>query len=229
MQYFPFGETETAWLSAKDKTLGAAIAQIGPIQRGIHPDLFQALVNSIVGQQISTKAQITIWSRILERFEVTPSVFASIHLQELQSCGISMRKAEYIQDAARRIESGQLDLEALRELDDDSVCRELSSLRGVGVWTAEMLMIFSMCRPNILSFGDLAILRGLRMLYRHREITRERFERYRRRYAPYASTASLYLWEIASGRWGYTDPAPKQPQKKLANSRKKAALSEDHP
>lgn len=76
---------------------------------------------------------------------------------------------------------------------------ELSSLKGVGLWTAEMIMLFSMQRKNILSYGDLAIVRGMRMLYRHREITPEIFNKYKRRYSPYGSIAGLYLWEVAGG------------------------------
>ena len=89
--------------------------------------------------------------------------------------------------------------------------QELSALDGIGIWTAEMLMLFSMQRPDILSFGDLAILRGMRMLYHHRKITRELFEKYRRRYSPYGSVASLYLWAIAGGAIeGMEDYAPKK-------------------
>ena len=92
----------------------------------------------------------------------------------------------------------------------DLVCRILSSLDGVGVWTAEMLMTFSMQRPDIVSFGDLAIQRGMRMLYRHRAITRPLFDKYRRRYSPCGTVASLYLWAIAGGALpGVTDPAAK--------------------
>ena len=82
---------------------------------------------------------------------------------------------------------------------DNEVCAELSKLNGVGLWTAEMIMIFSMQRPNILSYGDLAILRGMRMLYHHREITKPKFKKYWKRYSPYASCASLYLWAVAGG------------------------------
>jgi 3-methyladenine DNA glycosylase/8-oxoguanine DNA glycosylase len=108
---------------------------------------------------------------------------------------------------AEKVVSGEFDLEGLNELSSEEICRALSSLEGIGVWTAEMLMIFSMQRPDVFSFGDLAIHRGLRMVYRHRKITRELFEKYRRRYAPYCSVASLYLWHIAGGACGLTDPA----------------------
>ena len=95
-------------------------------------------------------------------------------------------------------------------MDDDEVCRQLSALPGIGKWTAEMLMLHSMQRSNILSYDDLAIVRGMRMLYRHRKIDRKLFERYRRRYSPYCSVASIYLWAISAGAIdGLTDPGAK--------------------
>lgn len=83
-------------------------------------------------------------------------------------------------------------------MDDAEAIAALSSLEGVGVWTAEMLLLFCLGRPDILSYGDLAIHRGMRMVYHHRKVTREMFERYRRRYSLYGSVASLYLWAISS-------------------------------
>ena len=197
---FTYGETETSYLKKRDKALGAAIDAIGPVERPVNPDLFSALVNAIVGQQISTKAQTTIWTRMLSGLgEVTPQTILALTLEELQSYGISFRKAAYIMGAAEKAADNKLDLAALHHKTDAEICKELSALDGVGVWTAEMLMLFSMQRPDILSFGDLAILRGMRLLYRHREITKPLFEKYRRRYSPYGSVASLYLWAIAGG------------------------------
>jgi len=174
--------------------------QIGHIKREVTPDLFAMLVRSIVGQQISTKAQQTIWGRMVAGIgAITPESVAALSAEQLQGYGISFRKAGYIKNAADTVLSGHLDIEALQHKTDEEVCRELSALEGIGVWTAEMLMTFAMQRPDIISFGDLAILRGLRMLYRHRKITRELFDKYRRRYSPYATVASLYLWAIAGG------------------------------
>lgn len=216
MAVFEYGDEEVSYLAARDPKLAEVMAAIGHIEREVHPDLFAALVNCIVGQQISTKAQTTIWNRMLDTFgEVTPSVMAGCTDEQLQQVGISFRKVDYIKGAAERVLSGDLDLEALHDASDDEVCRALSALPGIGVWTAEMLMTFSMQRPNILSWGDLAIQRGLRMVYHHRRITPELFAKYRRRYAPYASVASLHLWAVAGGAIpGMKDWAPKKPVKK---------------
>ena len=95
--------------------------------------------------------------------------------------------------------TGEFDLISIGEKPDEAVILELSALKGIGVWTAEMILLFCMQRPDILSYDDLAIRRGLRMVYHHPEISRERFERYRRRFHPYGSVASLYLWAVSGG------------------------------
>jgi DNA-3-methyladenine glycosylase II len=197
---FIYGERETDYLSHRDKRLAQAIETIGPIEREVNPDLFAALIHSIVGQQISTKAHITIWNRILTEYgEISPATLADGADERLQVCGITFKKAGYIKNIARCVLDGSLDIATLALLPDDEVCKTLTALPGVGVWTAEMLMLFSMQRSNVFSFGDLAILRGLRMLHHHREITKPLFEKYRKRYSPYCSVASLYLWAIAGG------------------------------
>ena len=100
-------------------------------------------------------------------------------------------------------------------MDNAAAIAALSALKGIGVWTAEMILLFCLERPDVLSFGDLAIQRGLRMVYRHREITRAQFERYRRRYSPYGSVASLYLWAVSGGALpGVADPAERKRGKK---------------
>ena len=210
-RYFEYDEQAIAYLKARDERLAEAIDAIGPVRREVTPDLFAALVNCIVGQQISTKAQVTIWKRLTGAFgDITPEAMAACPDDELQRFGLSFRKVGYIKGAAERVVAGELDLKGLADLPDEEVCRRLSALPGIGVWTAEMLMTFSMQRPDIMSYGDLAILRGLRMLHHHRRITPELFAKYRRRYSPYGSVASLYLWEIAGGAVpGLRDWAPK--------------------
>ena len=198
---FRIGAKELDYLRKKDKKLGLAIDRIGPLEREIIPDLFTALIRNIVAQQISKEAMITIWGRMRERFgDITPARFGPLSAEEIQACGMSMRKAEYICGVSRSAAEGTLDLAALQDLPDEEVIERLSSLRGVGPWTAEMLLIFSMERPNVLSYGDLAIRRGIMTLYGHKTLDRERFERYKKRYSPYGSTASLYLWEISAER-----------------------------
>lgn len=123
--------------------------------------------------------------------------------------GMSLRKAEYIKDFADRIVGGEFDLQAVEQMSDAEAITALSSLKGIGKWTAEMILLFCLQRPDILSYDDLAIQRGLRMLYHHRKITRELFNKYQKRYSPYGSTAAIYLWAIAGGAIeGMKDYAP---------------------
>lgn len=210
--YFPYGDTEIAYLKKKDKKLAAVIDKIGHVDRKVDSDLFSAVVHHIVGQQISSKAQWTIWHRMEEAFgKVEAETIAAADISFLQSFGMSFRKAEYIREFAEKVQSGEFDLDALYEKSDEEAISALSGLRGIGVWTAEMILLFCMQRPDILSFGDLAVLRGMRMVYRHRVMTREKFEKYRKRLSPYGSVAAIYFWAVAGGAIpGLTDPAPKK-------------------
>lgn len=223
---FQYGEKEIDYLRSRDPRMAEVIDKIGVVRRRVIPDVFAALVHSIVGQQISTKAHESIWRKVEERVgEVSPKNILAISPELLQSVGISFRKVEYIRDAARRFESGEFDVLSFDSMSDEQVIEKLTQLKGVGVWSAEMLMLFSMQRPDVLSFGDLAILRGLRMIYHHRRIDRRLFEKYRRRFSPCNSVASLYLWAVAGGAIeGMKDYAPKQKQndkrKKQDNNKK---------
>lgn len=222
--YFTYDEQAVAYLSRRDKRLGAVMERLGPVRREVIPDLFAALVHSIVGQQVSMSVQRTLWQRLCAALgEVSASTVLAVAPESLRGLGLSGRKVEYIREAAQAVVDGRLDVEALREMDDAAVCAALVGLRGVGVWTAEMLLLFSLQRQDVFSFDDLAIRRGLRMLYRHREIDRERFERYRRRFSPYGSVASLYLWSVAGGALPeLRDPADAVQRGKRGGACKKA-------
>lgn len=180
--------------------MGEVIERVGYIEREIDPDLFSAVLHHIVGQQISTKAQATIWKRMRDGLEeINAQQILKAGISKLQSFGITFRKAEYITDFAEKVQSGEFDLQSIYEKSDAEAMKALTSLKGIGVWTAEMILLFCMQRPDILSFDDLAIQRGLRMVYHHRKIDRKLFEKYRRRYHPYGSIASLYLWAVTGG------------------------------
>lgn len=196
---FAYGQTETDYLTARDPVLGQAIRRIGPIERGVIPNLFTALVNSIAGQQISGKALATVWTRLCDRLgEVTPETVLAAGEDGLRGCGLSGRKASYMLSAARAVQDGTLPIHSLVDKSDDEVIKTLTALPGVGRWTAEMLLIFSLERPDVLAFDDFGIRKGMCRLYGLDELTRAQFEQYRARYSPYATVAGLYLWEIAA-------------------------------
>lgn len=198
--HFVYGERELDHLRKRDKRLARVIDRVGPVRREVDPDLFSAVVHHIVGQQISTKALATVWGRFRGSLGTVNAVTVLGAGEEgLRALGLSGRKASYILDFSERVDEGSFDLDAVRAMDDADAVAALSSLKGVGVWTAEMILLFCLQRPDVFSYGDLAIHRGLRMVYRHREVGPERFERYRRRFSPYGSVASLYLWAVAGG------------------------------
>ena len=197
--FFAYGEAELACLRARDKRLCEVIDKIGHVDRVVDTDLFSAVVHHIIGQQISTKAQATIWQRMQDALvKVNAETILAAGIPKLQALGMTFRKAEYITDFAEKVHTGVFSLDAVAHMDDEDAIRALSSLKGIGVWTAEMILLFCLQRPDIFSYDDLAIQRGLRMVYHHREIDRRLFEKYRR-FRPYCSVASLYLWVVAGG------------------------------
>ena len=190
-----------SYLSSRDKRMAALIDRVGPLSRSGNPDVFSAVIRHIIGQQISTSAQATVYARLQALVPaITAESILALSQDELKSIGISYRKEDYIRSFADAVHTGAFDPDSLHALSDAEAIAFLSSLKGIGVWTAEMLLIFTLNRPDVLSFGDLGIRRGLMMLYRHKEIPKERFLRYQKRFSPYGTTASLYLWELAGGK-----------------------------
>ena len=197
-KYFEYGEQEIVYLSKKDKKLGEAIERIGIIKREVNPDLFSSLVESIVAQQISAKAAVTVTNKLYAICDMNSEKLFALSLEEIQACGMSMRKASYIKNIAEAAVKKDIDFETLQAKTNQEIIDTLTTIKGVGVWTVEMLLIFSLKRSDVVSYGDLAIRRGMMKLYGLKELPKEKFLRYAKRYEPYGSIASLYLWHIAS-------------------------------
>ena len=196
--YFEYGERELDHLRKRDKKLGAAIDRIGIIKRKVNPDLFSALVESVVSQQISGKAAATVCRKLNSLCGMDSFRINALTVEEIRVCGMSMRKASYIKNIAEAAENKAIDFCTLPSKSDQKIIEALTAIKGVGLWTAEMLLIFSLMRPNVVSYGDLAIRRGMMQLYGLKELPKERFEKYTNRYTPYGSVASLYLWELST-------------------------------
>ncbi len=194
---FEYGDKEMNYLKSIDPLLGGIIDRMGKIERVIIPDLFPALIHAVIGQQISVKAAKTIWTRMQERYEITPEYLAQVELEDIAGCGMQTTKANYIKGIAEILDRGDFDLESLYQLPDKEAIKKLSALNGIGVWTAEMLLLNCMERPDIISYGDIAIRRGIMMLYGLSELTKEQFAEYKNRYSPYGSVASIYLWRVS--------------------------------
>ncbi len=197
-KFFAYGQREIEYLQDVDPILGAAMKRLGKIDREVIPDLFKALIYAIVGQQISVKAAYTVWHRMQLHFEkIIPQHIAFAAVEEIQQCGMSTRKAIYIKNIGEAVMHNRLNLIELYDLQDEEVIKRLSKINGIGVWTAEMLLLNSMERPDIVSWGDIAIRRGMMNLYNLKTITKEQFEKYKKQYSPYGSVASIYLWKLS--------------------------------
>lgn len=203
MSFFEYGEKEIDYLKRKDRKLGIEIDRIGMIQRTTNPDIFSALISTVISQQISTEAAITINKRLEDlAVTVSPESIDKIELSMIQKCGMSLTKAYYIKDIANMAMKKEIDLASLHKLSDQQVVKELTRIKGVGEWTCEMILIHSLNRGDVLSYKDLAIRRGIMTLHRLEELPKAKFERYRRKYSPYNTVASLYLWELSKKHHG---------------------------
>ncbi|MGV8084254.1 MAG: MGMT family protein [Coriobacteriia bacterium] len=193
---FPYDGIELAYLREIDPLLATYIDGRGIIDRPCQTDIFSALIGSIIGQQISNKAYATIWRRTLDRFgnPLTAEKLDSATLEEIQSLGMSFRKAEYIKATARAVLTGTLEIDRFDALSDDAIIAELIALPGIGRWTAEMLMVFSLQRRNIVAWDDLALRRGMMRVYGMPTLTRKRFDRLVASYYPCGTVAALYFW-----------------------------------
>lgn len=198
MKYYKYGKDELDYLKEIDPILGEVIDRIGFVKREVNPDIFESLISSIISQQISTKAALTVKKRLMDLVgEITPENIINLDIESIQQCGMSMRKADYIKSATESVVNKEIDLYKLDKLTDEEIVKELIKLKGIGEWTAEMMLIHSLQRPNILSYKDLAIKRGIIRLYSLDDLSKEEFEVYRKRYSPYNTVASIYLWKIS--------------------------------
>jgi 3-methyladenine DNA glycosylase/8-oxoguanine DNA glycosylase len=198
MPHFNYGQLEIEHLQSRDSQLAAAIHKFGMLEREITPDPFIALLKCMVAQQISTKAAETVWNRLSDKFaNANPHNIVNAEITDIQQCGLSMRKAGYIKNIAEKTVTGEVNFSAFAQMSDQEIIKQLSSLNGVGVWTVEMLLIFSLCRSDVVSWGDLGIRRGMMNLYGLSELSKAQFEQYRQNYSPYGSVASFYLWAIS--------------------------------
>jgi len=195
---FQYGEKEINYLKKRDKKLGQIIDEIGFIQRATNPDIFAALIESIISQQVSKQAAQTVYNRLVHLTgSLSAETIAALGIDDIKQCGISLRKAGYIKGIADAALAGEVDFAKLAALSDEEIIRQLTRLKGVGVWTVEMLLIFSLQRPDVVSFGDLGIRRGMMKLYGLPDLSRDTFQQYRSCYSPFGSVASLYLWAVS--------------------------------
>ena len=195
MDYYSYTEEELEGLKAKDPVLAKAIDNIPHIYKEVWLDPFDSLSLQIIGQQISNKALVGILKRV-EPY-LNPDSILKMDISELRELGISERKALTLKEIARLAEEGKLDKKRLSSLSDEEIIEELTAIKGIGRWTAEMFLLFCLERKSILSYGDYGIRKGIMIVYGYKSLSPIRFSRIRKRLSPYLSLASLYFWEIA--------------------------------
>ena len=199
MDYFIYSDDELGYLKSRDNVLKDIIESIGLIKRSVNKDPFQSLISSVISQQISTKAAVTVKERLYNLTDgLNINKLNDINIEELKQCGMSYRKAEYIKGIIDSKLENKINFDSLEYMSDEEIIKLLTSLRGVGKWTVEMLLIFSLNRKNILSYDDLGIRRGIIKAYNLESIDKKEFEKFREIYSPYCSVASLYLWEVSA-------------------------------
>lgn len=183
-------------LCRSDPVLGTIIRRYPRIHLVPRGDPFHTLARSIVGQQISVKAAQAVWNRLLEALPaVTPERALEAGTNRLLGCGLSRRKAEYLTDLAEHFASGRVLPARWQTMADEEVIAELIQIRGIGRWTAEMLLIFSLLRPDVLPVDDLGLQRGVSLSYRSgRRVSQAGIRRIARAWAPWRSVATWYLW-----------------------------------
>ncbi len=187
-----------------DPVMRALIKRIGPcgLAGSLHADPFESLVQAIVWQQLSTKAAATIFGRFLALFRgatfPSPADVAAVPDDALRQVGFSRMKVSYIRDLCRRVTDGSLHLGQLESLNDEAVVRELTQVKGIGRWSAEMFLMFRLHRPDVLPVDDLGIVKAIQRAYGLRNPpTAERIRRLGEPWRPYRSVASWYLWASA--------------------------------
>lgn len=185
------------YLTKQSSEMKALIDLLGEVETYYILDPFTALINQIIYQSISFKAANTIWQRFYDNFApITPLSILSRSHEELKVCGLSHPKATYIHNIANAFEQ-QLIRTDFDNLTDQEIIDEVTKIKGVGIWTAQMFLIFCLNRPNVMSYGDLAIRKGIEWLFDiDHPLTKEEFAYFTNLFTPYNTLASHYLWEI---------------------------------
>jgi DNA-3-methyladenine glycosylase II len=173
------------------------LLEVTPITRSPPGDAFATLARAIVGQQLSNRAADKVWRRVRAHLDeaVSPASWSVVESTALRSCGLSSPKIRYISDLARRINSGSLEPALWPDMEDEALLEELTKIRGVGRWTAQMYMIFHEARLDVLAVDDAALRRAAaRLVGRGIPLTQEELANTAESWRPWRSIASIYLW-----------------------------------
>jgi DNA-3-methyladenine glycosylase II len=198
----PYWDEAVAHLSRVDPVMERLVVAYPEIHLTRRSDPFTTLARAIVGQQISVKAAQAIWDRLVaasggsgEPVRLDPARIARMRLPSLAKVGLSARKAEYVRDLAQHFVTGELDPARWPALDDEALITALVDVKGIGRWTAEMFLIFHELRPDVFPLDDIGLQKGIALQYfAGRRRARRTLERLGKRWRPYRSVATWYLW-----------------------------------
>ena len=192
----PYWERAKRELGRSDEVMRAIMRRYPRIYLVSRGDPFQTLVRSIVGQQISVPAAQAVWERISAALnEIIPSAAIEAGPERLLACGLSRRKVEYVLDLAEHFASGRVVAQHWDAMEDEQIIAELVEVRGIGRWTAEMFLIFSLLRPDVLPVDDLGLQRAVSLSYRNgRQVSARALRRISKAWQPWRSVATWYLW-----------------------------------
>ncbi len=183
-------------LSRRDAVLAQLVKRypgVALVSRGAP---FSTLVRSIVGQQISVKAADSVWARVSAAMpDLTPDAVLALSVEDLRACGLSARKVEYIVDLAGHFVAGRIRVDAWPARDDAEIIAELTGVRGIGEWTAQMFLIFNLLRPDVLPLDDIGLQKAAATLYfAGQRPSRRQLAELGERWRPWRSVATWYLW-----------------------------------
>ena len=185
-------------LKKSDPVMRVIIEKIGPCKMQFGEPVFESLAEAIVYQQLNGKAAATIYKRFaaIAGDPLTPAGILKLTAAEMRSVGLSKQKTSYLFDMAERAHRGELDFSRLSEMSDEGVIEHLTQVKGVGVWTAHMFLMFTLRRPNILPTGDYGVRVAMKKAYNKRKLPKpELMEKIAKPWEPYRSIASWYLWQ----------------------------------
>jgi DNA-3-methyladenine glycosylase II len=184
-------------LKKSDPVLRALIEKVGPCRMQFGEPTFHSLAEAIVYQQLNGKAAVTIFKRFTDAAgdPVTPEGILRLSEQQMRAVGLSQQKSSYLRDLAEKTKTGVLEFERLGELSDGEVIEHLTQVKGVGVWTAHMFLMFTLRRPDVLPTGDYGVQVAMKKYYRRRKLPKPKdMEKIAKPWSPYRSIACWYLW-----------------------------------
>jgi DNA-3-methyladenine glycosylase II len=191
-----YWEQATRELAAKDPVIAKLVTQFAGLALRSRGDAFHTLARSIVGQQISVKAAESVWQKVVAALpEFQPRTVHALEAEALRACGLSRTKVVYLQDLARHFMDHSVEVASWDELDDEHLIEQLTRVRGIGRWTAEMFLIFYLARPNVFPVDDLGLQRALRIHYnRGKPLSARKTKTIAQRWLPWRSVATWYMW-----------------------------------